>query len=428
MRSSPEPARSSRGRDLPILWGAQFLNTAALMMLVPVMPFYVERLGVSDPGSVALWSGLALAAPALMLTLTTPLWGWVGDRVGRKWMVVRALVGLAISMGVVASAATPIALVAGRLLQGALGGVVEAAAAFVGGESAEGERGRALGRSYSATASGAVVGPALGGFLIAGDSIRTLMFTTAVLAALAALACAIWLRGRRSGARPDAAPRLRESMLGALREPEMRALFGAGLTAHLAIYGLVPVFALSVRSQLADASSAGAWVGMLHALTWGAAIAGSVWWGRRNDRVSDASESFVLAAALCAGSILLQAVPPTPWVLIPLRIVQGFCFAALAQSVFLHAVRDAPTGAQSAQIGVANSFLLAGQVAGPLLVAVALLVISPSTTIILLALCCAAAAVLPVRAATPRRAASRSPGASPSRSSVAVAGRRTSQG
>ena len=60
----------SRGRDLRILWGAQFLNTAALMMLVPVMPFYVERLGVSDPGATALWSGLALAAPAMMLTLT----------------------------------------------------------------------------------------------------------------------------------------------------------------------------------------------------------------------------------------------------------------------------------------------------------------------------------------------------------------------
>ena len=393
------------GRNLRIVWGAQFLNTAALMMLVPVMPFYVERLGAADGRSVALWAGLALAAPALMLTVATPLWGWVGDRVGRKWMVVRALAGLALSMAVVASAQTPLTLVLGRLLQGTVGGVVEAAAAFIGGEADEEERGRALGRSFSATASGAVVGPLLGGLLVAGDGIRILMTITAILAGVGAAACAIWLRG--SDARPrDASPRLRQSIADAVRMPGASGIFAAAFAAHLAIYGLVPVFALHVRDQLANPSAAGAWVGGLHAVTWAAAAAGSLWWGSRNDGMRDASRSVAWAAGLCAVSIALQAAPVSPEFLIPLRAVQGFCFAALGQSVLLHASRQAGDEQRSAHIGVANSFLLAGQVAGPLLVGLALLSLSPPVTISLLAGCCAVAALLAARAARTMQARS----------------------
>lgn len=382
------------GRDIRVLWAAQFLNTAALMVLVPVMPFYVARLGASSAGAIALWSGVALAAPALMLTVTTPLWGAVGDRVGRKWMVVRALIGLALSMGVMAAAQTPVALVLGRLLQGTVGGVVEAASAFVAGEAEGGERGRALGRSYSATAAGAVVGPLFGGAFVAGDGIRVVMLATAALAVLAAGVAAVQLGHRRDGAGTAPAPRLRRVAGELLRAPGAAALFAAAFAAHLAAYGMVPVFAIHLGAQLGDASAAAAWVGLLHALTWGATIVGSLWWGRRNDRVPSAATSFVWAAALCTASLALQALPTGPEALIPVRLLQGFAFAALAQSVLLEVSRAASPQEQSARVGVANSFLLAGQVAGPLLVGLVLLALTPTTTILLLAAVAASAAVL----------------------------------
>lgn len=381
-------------RDLRILWAAQFVNTAALMVLVPVMPFYVERLGAQGAGAIALWSGASLAAPALMLTVTTPLWGRVGDRVGRRWMVVRALAGLAASMVVMAAAQAPLALLLGRLLQGAVGGVVEAASAFVAGEAADGERGSALGRSYSATAAGAVVGPLLGGAFVAGDGIRVVMLATAALAALAALVAAVALRRirrPRGSARPAPMRRVAAELL---RAPGVSLLFAAAFAAHLAAYGLVPVFAIHVRDQLGDPGAAAAWVGALHALTWGATLLGSLWWGRRNDAVPSAAVSFAWSAGICAVTVALQALPVRPEALIPVRLVQGFCFAALAQSVLLEVSRHAPADERSAQVGLANSFLLAGQVAGPLLVGLALLALAPAATILLLAGAAAGAALL----------------------------------
>lgn len=400
-----------RKLDLRLLWAAQFLNTAALMMLVPIMPFYVEDLGAEGTGAVALWAGAALAAPALMLTVSTPLWGWVGDRIGRRWMVVRALVGLALSMLVVAVARDPAVLVAGRLLQGAFGGVVEAATAFVSGESDDEDLGAMLGRSYTATASGAVVGPIAGGVLLSGGELRPFMLAVAALSGVMAVLCAIALRGRRRTRTETTRTPFFRSLRDVVTTPGTRSLLGAGFLGHLAIYGLVPVFALQVRGLLDDPADAGTWVGVLQALTWTGAIAGSLWWGRRNDRLGMPSTIFRAAAVGCAASILLQVVPAGPLPLVVLRLIQGFCFAALAQSVFLHVGRHSAADARSTRVGVANSFLLAGQVAGPLLVGLALLVLSPSVTIALLAGCAAAAALLAGRTAHGASRAAASEGA-----------------
>lgn len=137
------------GCNRALLWAGQFVNTTGLMMLVPIMPFYLEAMGTSGMAETQTWAGMAIAAPALALTFTTPRWGRLGDRIGRKWMVVRALLGLAGAMVVMAAAATPLMLVAGRLLQGTFGGVVEASAAFAGSTGSAAKRGSALNKSFS---------------------------------------------------------------------------------------------------------------------------------------------------------------------------------------------------------------------------------------------------------------------------------------
>lgn len=389
------PSASSAHRDVRLLWAAQFVNTAALMMLVPVMPFYVERLGAQGLGAVALWSGFALAAPALMLALVTPMWGWLGDRIGRRWMLVRALAGLAAGMVIMALATSPAMLIAGRLVQGTLGGVVEAAAGFIGAESDDDGVGRALGRSYSATAAGAVVGPVFGGTFV-DDGLQVLMLVTAGIAVGMAVLCAALLRGRGRDRR-DERVSLTATLAGAVGHPALRALMAAGFLAHVAVYGLVPVFALHVRDQLPDGALAGAWVGSLHALTWAAAIPGALWWGRRNDRVGDPRTTFMIAGSVLCGTILLQGIRVDPIAFVPLRMIQGFCFAALAQTAFVYARKSAAAHERSAYIGVVNSSLLAGQVAGPVLAALALLVMTSSTTILLLGGTAGTSALLALR-------------------------------
>lgn len=400
-RHRAERRHRPHATNLRLLWVSQFINTTGLMMLVPIMPFYVEQLGVSGTAQVQTWAGAAIAAPAVTLTVATPLWGRVGDRVGRKWMVVRALVGLAVAMLVMAAAAGPAVLLLGRLLQGALGGVVEAAAGFVGAAGPDGERGKSLGKSFSATAAGALTGPLVGGALLGASGLRAFMVAVAVVAGLLAVVCC-W--GLREEPRRPAAEGVEDSTTAAspdrLQVRRFVLLGTAGALAYLGTYGLIPVFAEHLSTSEQDPRSAGFWVGALHSVMWAGTLLGSVWWGRRNDRTDRPLESFVVAAALSAASITMLALPLPPLALVPLRVVQGLCFAALAQSLFLHVSRVIPGSGQSGRIGMMNSFLLVGQGVGPLLAGPLSVSMSASQAILLLGAACAVAALL---AAAPSR-------------------------
>ncbi|MDQ2706485.1 MAG: hypothetical protein M3Z25_02100 [Actinomycetota bacterium] len=110
--------------------------------------------------------------------------------------------------------------------------------------------------------------------------------------------------------------------------------------------------------------SAGLWVGVAQSLTWGATLLTSPWWGRRNDVTGRPLRSFVLGAAGCGLAIAAQSLPIGLIAVLGLRIAQGACFGALAQSLFFHASATARADRASGAVGSANSFLLAGHRSG----------------------------------------------------------------
>lgn len=389
-------ASDGSSRNLALLWAGQFVNTAGLMLLVPIMPFYLEQLGTGSIAESQTWAGVAIAAPALVLIIATPLWGRVGDRFGRKWMIVRSLLGLALAMVVMAGAATPLMLVAGRLLQGLFGGVVEAAAAFAASISSNEGRGRSLGRSFSATAAGALAGPIAGGLLIDRGGLRTLMLFIALAALLLAICCAVGLREpRRRVVHPVFTREARRSRPkpSAMRVPAAVPMLLAAVAAYFGSYGLIPIFAEHVRG-VATLGTASMWAGVLHSVMWTGALIGSFWWGKHNQMAQRPIRAFAIAAGGCAVSVAMLGLPLHPIALVPIRLVQGFCFAALAQSLFLHFSNHAPEEKTGSFVGTANSFLLIGQSAGPLMAGPMIVLMPVGAAITVLALACALGCLL----------------------------------
>lgn len=389
---------SGHGRNLALLWAGQFVNTAGLMMLVPIMPFYLEQIGTSGVAETQTWAGVAIAAPALALTVVTPLWGRLGDRIGRKWMVVRALLGLALAMVVMATAGSPALLVVGRLLQGTLGGVVEAAAAFAGSTGSDDKRGSALGKSFSATAAGALAGPIAGGLLVGSGGLPQLMLVIAGIATAIAVACAWALRepGRTPEHRTEAKPAERQRP-SVLRVPGAVPLAAAAVGVYFGVHGLIPVYVEHVEGIVAGRGSASLWVGVLHSVMWSATLLGSFWWGKRNDLTGRPLRTFALAAGGCATAIALVSLPLDPYAMIPLRLAQGFCFAALAQSVFLHFSKHAPAEHKSGFVSTANSYLLIGQSAGPLLAGPLVAMLTTPSTVLIMAGACGLGCLLALK-------------------------------
>src|SRR5712691_13125247 len=114
-------------RNIYAIWAAQFLAMVGLTLIVPFLPFYIRSLGVATTEDVERWSGFLFAAPFLVQTLAAPLWGVLGDRYGRKIMVVRAMLGIGLTNMLSSAVGHVGQLVVLRAVQGGVSGVVAAA-------------------------------------------------------------------------------------------------------------------------------------------------------------------------------------------------------------------------------------------------------------------------------------------------------------
>ncbi len=379
----------SPGRTYPVLCLGQFAATAGLTIVVPLLPFYLAGLG-TPRAEIPWWTAVSVAAPAVVQLVSGPLWGWVGDRFGRKAMVVRAHAGLGLAIALMALASTPEEFLACRLLQGACGGVVSATASYATAAASTDRRGRALGMLFGATAAGSLLGPLVGGLLATEIGFGPLFAAVAGMLVLSSVLAACSLTEPPAQARERHSPRAIAGLL--LRRRESRLMLLAGFAAQAAIYALVVVFAPQVERMSGSVATATVWVGVLQALTWAASCAGSPWWGRRNDR-RPAQLGFAVAAGCCALAVALQGLVSVE-ALIPLRIVQGFCFAALVQSVLHVNAHHVPERGSGTAFGFSTGVLDLGQVFGPLAGAVLAVLLPPAAVFSLIGALLGVAALL----------------------------------
>lgn len=163
---------------------AYFLS---ITMLLPVLPVFVtHELGGGD---VAV--GLAVGAFSIGAVLLRPIAGRIGDRHGRRVLIIGGAFTVSLAVALYHLAASETLLVACRLL----GGVGEAAF-FVGAGTMvadlapEARRGEAISYWSIAIYGGLAAGPVLGQALLAGDDYARVWTVSAVLAAVAGgLAC-----------------------------------------------------------------------------------------------------------------------------------------------------------------------------------------------------------------------------------------------
>ncbi len=181
-------------RTLYTLWFTQFIAIAGFSFVSPFMPYFIQTLGVTDVGAVALWTGLCSSSTSLALAIMAPVWGALSDRHGRKVMVLRAtLVGSMIMalMGFVSSVQQLVAL---RFLQGMFTGTIAASTTLVAGIVPDEHRGAALGSLQTAVYLGTTLGPLLGGVVGETFGYRESFWVTASLLLLSGLLVAAFVR------------------------------------------------------------------------------------------------------------------------------------------------------------------------------------------------------------------------------------------
>jgi MFS family permease len=162
----------------------------ALSMLLPVLPRYVEH--ELDGGGIAV--GLASGSLFIGAIVLRPYAGRIGDRVGRRILIIGGAAVVAVSTALYGIVASLPWLVAARTLTG-----VGEAAFFVGAATmitdlapAE-RRGEAVSYWSVAVYGGLAIGPFVGE-LIAGDDRYTLAWIVAAVFAATAAVVGLWTR------------------------------------------------------------------------------------------------------------------------------------------------------------------------------------------------------------------------------------------
>jgi MFS family permease len=367
-----------------LLWCSQCITIAGLTVIVPHLLLYLQELGGVDATALQWWSGLCLLAPFCTQFLSAPLWGRLGDRWSRKWMVVRALFGLSLTFGCMALVQAPWQFFLCRLLQGICGGITEANIAFAITQTDPKKSGRILGRLNGATAAGSLIGP------VAGSLLATFLGYKALFTMMAGLLilCTIWaalvlqegaqVHGSETISSPSIS--LRETLLRLVRHRMLRGALLLGCCAQMGIYGVVGIMPLYIGGLLNNTEQVKLWIGGLQAVTWGVAMLSSPWWGRRNDKRSVVS-SLLLATICCGISIILQGFVHSMEGLLFLRLLQGFFLSAIVPSIYLCVRQEVPEKLYSSYTGMVSSILLCGQILGPLLATLLLLRFSPAWVI-----------------------------------------------
>lgn len=150
-------------RTLWTMVAVQFTMSVAFSIVQPVMPLFLPDLGIGSAAAVDLWAGVLQASTSFVAIFTAPFWGNLSDRYGRKLMVLRSTLGIAIFTGLMGLAQTPWQMLALRSGMGALAGFSSASVVMVATQVPEKRMGYSLGWMSTGQLVGSLIGPLIGG-------------------------------------------------------------------------------------------------------------------------------------------------------------------------------------------------------------------------------------------------------------------------
>ena len=164
-------------KHLFVLLASLFVVMIGLGITMPVLPFYVERLGLAAGVSrqaIVLHVTLLTGIYALTQLIFAPLWGRWSDRLGRRPLILIGIAGYVVAQVMFGLSTSLWLLYAARILGGMLSSAtLPVSAAYVADVTSEKERVRGMAWLGTSVSLGFVVGPALAGVL----SLKDLHFT-----------------------------------------------------------------------------------------------------------------------------------------------------------------------------------------------------------------------------------------------------------
>ena len=353
-------------RNLYVLFMVQVLSVAGFSLVFPFLPLYVAELGVATRGSVAFWSGMVFSAQAVTMMVSSPIWGAVADRYGRKPMLVRATLGGAVMVVLMGFAQSAEQLVLIRIVQGMLTGVVSATSALVAATVPKEKSGESLGLIQTGIWVGVAVGPLIGGLVSVALGYRASFWITGGALALAGVAVIFWVREDFEPLPVQKRVNFWEGYKKLLRAPDMASLYSVSFLQSLGRSVTMPIMAFFFVELLSSSDGAVVMTGLSMGAKAAVGSVSAIYLGKLSDRIGH--EKVLTAGAVIAVLVYLpQAFVANVWQLLFLQALTGVSAGAIMPATSALLNMRTPQGAHGTTFGLGNSVSSGGRIVAPIL-------------------------------------------------------------
>lgn len=352
-------------RNLIVCWFGSFVTLIGMSQIAPIMPLYIRQLGVHNISTIEEISGIAFGITFVVSGIFSPIWGYAADKIGRKPMLLRASLGMAIVISSMGLAHNIYQLIGLRILQGVITGYTTACITLIATQTEKKSSGWALGVLSTSSIAGSLLGPLIGGYL---DEILGLQFTfflTGGLMLIVFITTLLFVKEDFVISHKKVLST--KDIWKRLPYPELTlVLFATSFILQLAYYSIEPIITVYI-SQLSHNSAHIALIsGMAFSASGLASIIAAPKLGKLSDKIGP--QKIMLVALIAAGLIfILQVFVKNSQQLILLRFLLGFATAGLAPSINTLVKKITPESLTGRIFGFNMSAFYLGTFSGSLL-------------------------------------------------------------
>ncbi len=354
-------------RNLFIMWFANFFISASLSMIMPFLSLYISSFGTLSEQEVQSWSGIIFGVTFVTAFICSPFWGKLGDRHGRKLILIISSFGMGVSILLLGFTENVWQLFMLRVFMGIFTGFIGISQAFISTQTPSHIAGRVLGTLQTGSITGMLFGPLIGGIL--ADSIgfhgtfllvSISVFTSAILVTFGTKEYPVKVqKGEKSHYTS------KEVLAHILRDPILLVVLILSSLIQIANFSVQPILSLYVQELHGPAN-----IAFYSSIAFSAAGLGNLLmtrtWGKLGDRIGYVK--ILIGLIFAAGIVYIPgALVGSVWELAGIRLLLGMAIGGIIPLRVAYIRQAAPLTMQGEVLGYNNSLRFLGNFIGPIL-------------------------------------------------------------
>ncbi|XKE55681.1 MFS transporter [Sutcliffiella horikoshii] len=360
---------SISGRNLFIMWIANFFVAASATMILPFLSLFIETFGNYSDSYVQRWSGFIFGITFLTAFFVSPIWGRIGDKYGFKPILLLTGTGIATSILLMSVVDSVHGLFILRMFMGLATGFIPTSMALISSQAPKEIAGKTLGTLQTGTVSGGLLGPLIGGMLADSFGFAYTFFLTSALIYLAVILVAFGIKEKKKSSANQKEKKYsrKEVLQYIIQKPLLLKIMFLSMFIQAANFSIQPLLALYVNELTGGtATNIALLAGFAFSATGFGNLLASRNWGKLGDNIG---HDKVIVILMLASSILFipQALATSLWQLVLFRFLFGMVVGGLIPCMTAYIRNVAPLSMQGEVLGYNVSFRFLGNVIGPVM-------------------------------------------------------------